>query len=163
FPPKSMAPIRCAAIVEATWDGETWHELEYTRAATRPTHRPRFIAPHLVRWDQLLIYETFGTTEYALAYSIANSGIPYGHAVFSDAECLLQRILEGRFYEGVIFERGSIPNLGAPKKARMRVVALRPTTPDERRRTGAFWHREVIGPHYTARERNPDFWRFWMP
>ena len=86
FPPKSMAPIRCVAIVEVTWDGAAWHELEYTRAPTRPTHRPRFIAPHLVRWDQLLIYETFGTTEYALAYSVANSGIPYGHATFSDTE-----------------------------------------------------------------------------
>jgi hypothetical protein len=163
FPPKSMAPIRCVAVVEVTWDGETWHELEYTRAATKPMHRPRFIAPHLVRWDQLLIYETFGTTEYALAYSIANSGIPYGHAVFSDAECLLERLLEGEFYEGVIFKRESIPQGDPPRQARMRIVALRPTTPDEQRRTGAFWHREVIGPHYPARSKNPDFWRLWMP
>jgi hypothetical protein len=163
FPPKSMAPIRCAAIVEVTWDGETWHELEYTRAPTRPMHRPRFIAPHLVRWDQLLIYETFGTTEYALAYSVANSGIPYGHATFSDTECLLQRILEGRFYEGVIFKRGSFPRHDPPLKARVRIVALRPTAPEERRRTGAWWHREVIGPHYAARERNDSFWTHWMP
>jgi hypothetical protein len=163
FPPKSMAPIRCVAIVEVTWDGETWHELEYTRAPTRPMHRPRFIAPHLVRWDQLLIYETFGTTEYALAYSVANSGIPYGHATFSDTECLLQRILEGRFYEGVIFKRGSFPRREAPTQARVRVVALRPTKPDEKRRTGAWWRRDVIGPHYPARSKNQDFWKYWMP
>lgn len=163
FPPKSMAPIRCAAIVEVTWDGDTWHELEYTRAATRPMHRPRFIAPHLIRWDQLLIYETYGTTEYALAYSVANSGIPYGHAVFSDSECLLQRILEGRFYAGVIFERSSIPRLDAPLQARMRVVSLRPTSLEEHRRTGAYWDRELIGPHYPARSFNPDFWKYWMP
>lgn len=163
FPPKSMAPIRCVAIVEVTWDGETWHELEYTRAPTRPLHRPRFIAPHLVRWDQLLIYETFGTTEYALAYSVANSGIPYGHATFSDTECLLQRILEGRFYEGVIFKQGSFPRPEAPQQARVRVVGLRPTTLDEKRRTGAWWHRDVIGPHYPARSKNGDFWKYWMP
>lgn len=163
FPPKSMAPLRCVAVVEVTWDGEHWHELEYTRAATRPMHRPRFIAPHLVRWDQLLIYETFGTTEYALAYSVANSGIPYGHATFSDSECLLQRILEGEFYAGRVFTRGSIPRTDPPLQARMRVVALRPTTLEEHRRTGAFWCREFIGPHYPAREKNPDFWRLWMP
>jgi hypothetical protein len=163
FPPKSMAPIRCVTIVEASWDGETWHEFEYTRAPTQPLHRPRFIAPHLVRWDQLLIYETFGTTEYALAYAVANSGIPYGHAVFSDTECLLQRILEGRFYEGVVFKRGSVPRQDAPALARARVVALRPTTLDERKRTGAWWSREVIGPHYPARAKNEDFWKLWMP
>jgi hypothetical protein len=163
FPPKSMAPIRCAAIVEVSWDGESWVELEYTRAATRPTHRPRFIAPHLVRWDQLLIYETFGTTEYALAYSVANSGIPYGHATFSDAECLMQRVLEGRFYEGVVFQRGSFPRRDPPKLARMRVVGLRPTTPEERRRTGAWWSRDVIGPHYPARSKNDHFWQLWVP
>jgi hypothetical protein len=163
FPPKSMAPIRCVAVVEVTWDGESWHELEYTRAPTRPMHRPRFIAPHLVRWDQLLIYETFGTTEYALAYSVANSGIPYGHATFSDTECLLQRVLEGRFYEDVIFKRSSVARPEAPKQARVRVVALRPTTPEERKRTGAWWQREVVGPHYPARSKNEHFWKFWMP
>jgi hypothetical protein len=117
----------------------------------------------LVRWDQLLIYETFGTTEYALAYSVANSGIPYGHATFSDTECLLQRILEGRFYEGVIFKRGSFPRPEPPQQARVRVVALSPTTLDEKKRTGAWWRRDVIGPHYPARSKNEDFWKYWMP
>jgi len=75
----------------------------------------------------------------------------------------MQRLLEGRFYEGVIFKRRSLPRSDPPTQARMRVVALRPTTLDERKRTGAFWQREFIGPHYPARSRNEDFWKYWMP
>src|SRR5581483_1042321 len=63
FPPKSMPGIRGVAVIEVSWDGETWHELEYTRAMTRPENAPRFIAPHMARWDQTIIYESYGTTE----------------------------------------------------------------------------------------------------
>jgi len=163
FPPKTMAAIRCAAVVEISYDGETWHELEYRRAPTRPEHPPSFIAPHMMRWDQTLIYETYGTTPHGLVYSVANSGMPYTHAPFSHTECLLQRILEGTFYEGVIFKRGTFPRKEPPRLARMRVYLLRPTTPRERRETGAWWSRTLIGPHHPARGHNPDFWRLWLP
>ena len=163
FPPKSMAAIRCAAVVEISYDGEEWHELEYRRAATRPEHAPSFIAPHMMRWDQTLIYETYGTTPHGLVYSVANSGMPYTHAIFSHTECLLQRILEGQFYEDVIFKRGTFPRPEPPRLARMRVVLLRPTTLAEHRATGAWWSRQLIGPHHPARAKNPDFWRLHLP
>jgi hypothetical protein len=163
FPPKTMAGIRSAAVVEISYDGETWHELEYRRAPTRPEHPPSFIAPHMMRWDQTLIYETYGTTPHGLVYSVANSGMPYTHALFSHTECLLQRVLEGTFYEGVIFRRGTFPRKEAPRLARMRVYLLRPTTHAERRESGAWWSRTLIGPHHPAREHNPDFWRLWLP
>jgi hypothetical protein len=163
FPPKSMPGIRGVAVIEVSWDGETWHDLEYSRAATRPEHRPRFIAPHMARWDQTIIYESYGTTEHALAYSVANSGMPYGHATFSDTECLLQRLLEGERYEGLLFRPGTFPHPGPPKLARMRTYLLRPASLEEHARTGVFWTREVVGPHYPARAKNDDFWDLWLP
>jgi hypothetical protein len=162
FPPKSMAPVRNVAVVEVSYDGEAWHELEYANAATRPEHRPCFMAPHVMRWEQLLIYETYGTTAHALAYSV-NLGQPWSHAPRSDAECLLQRILEGRFYEGVIFKRGTFPRPEAPRLARMRIFMLEPTTPSERKRTGHWWTRSLAGPHYAARALDPHFWQLWLP
>ena len=163
FPPKSMPGIRGVAVIEVSWDGETWHDLEYTRAMTRPEHAPRFIAPHMARWDQTIIYESYGTTEHALAYSVANSGMPYGHATFSDTECLLQRILEGERYEGVLLKAGTFPQAGPPKLARMRTYLLRPASLEEHAKTGAWWTRELIGPHYPARTRNDHFWQLWLP
>jgi hypothetical protein len=163
FPPKSMAPVRNVAVVEISYDGQSWHELEYANAASQPQHRPRFMAPHMMRWEQMLIYETYGTTAHALAYSVANGAMPYAHAPRSDAECLLQRILEGHFYEGVIFKRGTFPRREAPKLARMRVFMLEPTTPRELRQTGRWWSRELIAPHYAARALDPNFWQLCLP
>jgi hypothetical protein len=163
FPPKSMPGIRGVAVIEVSYDGETWHDLEYTRAATRPSNAPRFIAPHMARWDQTVIYESYGTTEHALAYSVANSGMPYGHATFSDTECLLQRILEGERYEGVLLKAGTFPHAGPPRLARMRTFLLRPASLEEHAKTGIWWTRELIGPHYPTRERNDDFWQLWLP
>jgi hypothetical protein len=163
FPPKSMPGIRGVAVIEVSWDGETWHELEYTRAMTRPESAPRFIAPHMARWDQTIIYESYGTTEHALAFSVANSGMPYGHATFSDTECLLQRILEGERYPGVLLREGTFPRPETPKLARMRTYLLRPASLEEHAKSGAWWTREVIGPHYPARERNDHFWQLWLP
>ena len=45
----------------------------------------------------------------------------------------------------------------------MRVYMLRPTTPRERRETGAWWSRTLVGPHHPARGHNPHFWRLWLP
>lgn len=163
FPPKSMAPVRNIAVVEVSWDGESWHELEYAHAATRPEHRPRFMAPFMMRWEQMLIYETHGTTAYALAYSVANGGFPYAHAPRSDSECLMQRILEGHFYEDIIFKRGTFARREPPKLVRMRLYMLVPTTPADRRHTGNYWSRQLIGPHYAARGLEPDFWQLWLP
>jgi hypothetical protein len=163
FPPKSMPGVRGVAVIEISYDGETWDDLEYTRAPTRPEHAPRFIAPHMARWDQTIIYESFGTTEHALAYSVANSGMPYGHATFSDTECLLQRLLEGERYEGVLFRRGTFPRAEPPKLARMRTYLLRPASFEEHRKSGVWWTREVVGPHYPARAQNPQFWQLWLP
>jgi hypothetical protein len=163
FPPRSMAPVRNVAIIEISDDGETWHELEYRFAMTRPEHRPRFMAPYMARWDQTLIYESYGTTEYSLAYAVANSGMPYGHAAFSDAECLLERILEGHFYEGVLFAKNTFGRTTAPRFARMQTYVMVPTSLEEHAKTGKWWSRELIGPHYPAREQNPAFWQLWLP
>jgi hypothetical protein len=89
--------------------------------------------------------------------------MPYGHATFSDTECLLQRILEGERYEGVLLEAGTFPRAEAPRYARMRTYLLRPASLEEHQKTGAWWTRELVGPHYPARERNDNFWQLWLP
>lgn len=163
FPPKAMAAVRNVACVEASWDGAHWQELEPIIAPTTERSPPCVVAPHHARYAQALIYESYGTTDYGLAYSVAGTGVPYYHALRSEAQCLMQRVLEGERYEGVIFRRGTFgDHAGPPRRVRMRTFAMVPTTGDAHR-GGRYWTRRYVGPHQPETELDPDFWQDWLP
>ncbi|HTB78923.1 MAG TPA: lipase maturation factor family protein [Polyangiaceae bacterium] len=165
FPPRSMADVRCVAVVEVTWDGIHWRELEYRFASTRPDSIPGFIAPHHPRWDQGVIYLTYLVTDCGLVWpGLAGSAHPYQQARYTESQCLLQRILEGHTYEGVVFKRGTFPaDRGRPVGARMRTYMMVPTAPEERRRTGHWWTRTCIASHCPPTRLDSRFWDDWLP
>lgn len=162
FPPKSMAPVRNVACVEATWDGEQWQELRPRIVPTTEDAPPCIVAPHHARYAQALIYESYGTTDFGLVYSVAGTGVPYYHARYADSECLMQRLLEGERYEGTIFEPGTFgARQGPPLRVRMRTFMMVPAEGEERE-GGRHWVRRYVGPHQPETELREDFWEHWL-
>ncbi len=164
FPPKSQPAAKVTPVVEVSWNGRDWEELEYPLACSTPRCRPRFIAPHHARGDQAVIYEAFGLNSQSLINGLTCPGDPFAFSDRSIAEALLQRLLEGRHYPGVYFKRNAkITPDNPPEWARIRTFLLEPTDLAERRRTGRWWRRRYIGPHLPARRREPHFWDHWLP
>jgi hypothetical protein len=164
FPPKTQPGIRTVPIVEVSWDGEHWKEIEYPLACTRPESAPRFISPHHARGDQAVIYETFGLNSQSFINGMTSPGDPFIYTNLSGAHGLLQRLLEGHYYPGVFSSRRSFnPEQPPPKLARIRTFILKPTTLAEKRRSGAWWQRAYVGPHVPPVHRDPEFRDYWLP
>jgi hypothetical protein len=164
FPPKTQPGIRTVPIVEVSSDGERWKEVEYPLACTRPESAPRFISPHHARGDQAVIYETFGLNSQSFINGITSPGDPFIYTNLSGAHGLLQRFLEGHYYPGVFSKKGSFdPKESPPKLARIRTFILKPTTLEEKRRTGAWWKRAYIGPHVPPVRHDAHFREYWLP
>lgn len=159
FPPKTQPGVRTVPVIEVSWDGETWKELEFPLASARPHDAPRFISPHHARGDQSIIYETFGLNAQSYLMGVTCPGDPTVFTSRCGARPLLQRILEGKYYPGVFTRKGDLdPNRPPPRFARVRTFVLRPTTLEEKRETGAWWKRGYIGPHSPVVEKDDDFW-----
>lgn len=164
FPPKTQPGVRTVPIMEVSWDGENWKEIDFPLACTRPEHAPRFISPHHARGDQAVIYETFGLNSQSLINGITSPGDPFIFTNYSGAHALLQRFMEGHYYPGVFTKKGAFdPNEPPPQWGRVRTFILYPTTIEEKRRTGAWWKRAYIGPHIPPMQKRDDFWTDWLP
>ena len=46
FPPNTGPGIKGSILVEVTWDGQRWHELEFVYALSNAKSPPKFIAPY---------------------------------------------------------------------------------------------------------------------
>lgn len=164
FPPKAMAAVRNVAVIEASWDDANWVELKPRFAPTTEDDGPVIVAPHHARYAQALIYDSYGTTDWSLAYSVAGTAVPYYHARYSDARCLLQRVLEGKRYEGTVFRHGTFDgHEGPPRRVRMRTFMMLPRAPGDYGRDGLYWHRTYVGPHIAEQTLEPNFWDDWLP
>jgi hypothetical protein len=164
FPPKSQPAAKIVPVVEVSWDGEHWVELEFPLACSHPYSKPRYIAPHHARGDQALIYEAFGLNSQSLVNGLTLPGDPLIFTHHAGAQALLQMVLEGRAPTGVYLkESRALRERPPPALARMRTLLLVPTTLDEKRRTGAWWRRAYIGPHLPPTKRIEGFWDDWFP
>ena len=164
FPPKTMPGLKVVPVMEVSWDGEHWQEIEYPIACTRPESRPRMISPHHARADQAVIYDTFGLNSQSLINGITLAGDPHLYNHFSGTHGLLNRILEGHYYPGTFTKDGSIDAQAPPPKlARIRCFLLKPTTLAEKRRTGCWWKRAYVGPHIPPVTHDPGFPRLFWP
>jgi hypothetical protein len=114
-------------------DGATWREYEFRSKPGDPYRRPPQTAPYHRRLDWLMWFAP-------LAPRMARSWLP----------TLLDRLLEA--------DRPTLRLLGhdpfdgeRPAWVRARLYRYRFTTRAERRATGAWWHRELIGDYLPAR------------
>jgi hypothetical protein len=162
FPPNTGPGIKTSLLVEASWDGKRWHELDFHYAFCNEKSRPRFIAPHHPRGDQAVIYETFGLAPTSLVSTTMGPYDPYAFGTVPAAHVLGQRITDGfggDFVKGEALEQHKEP----PSHVRITTVLLEPVSVEQHKRTGDYWKRAYIGPHMPPRAHDPILWNEFLP
>jgi hypothetical protein len=132
----SVTRVRNEVVIEGTDDLEitpasVWREYEFKGKPTDPRRRPPQIAPYHLRLDWLMWFAALGRT--------------YAHDWFA---ALMLRLLENDPPTLALLRRnpfGEVP----PIYVRSRLYRYRFTTREERRKTGDWWARTLIG-EYTA-------------
>lgn len=163
FPPNTYPGVKVSVLVEASWDNQTWHEIDFTYSPSNTASPPKFVSPYHPRGDQAVIYETFGLNPTSLISGMVGPWDPYSYGTQPAANVLVQCIVEGRGGEfmapGSALDRRKDP----PIAARITTVMLEPLSLEEHKKTGHWWRRSVIGPHTPPRGHDPLFWDELLP
>jgi hypothetical protein len=127
-------------VIEGTADPaptetSVWLEYEFRGKPGDPMRRPPQVAPYHLRLDWLMWFAAMST--------------PAEHQWFAP---LLARLLEGDPATLGLLRTNPFPD-SPPKYVRARIYRYRFTTPEERRRTGAWWRREMLGEYVPAVNR----------
>ena len=156
FAPNNQPNVRLSLLVEASWDGQRWHELEFRYSPSHARSAPRFVAPHHPRGDQAVLYEAFGLNSTSLISSVVGPFDPYSFGAKSAASVLMQRVLEGR--AGSFVRESSAPAHAQPPRAvRMTTILLESVSLEQHRASGAWWKRSYLAPHCPPREHDATF------
>lgn len=124
-----MTTRRPEIVIEGSRDGRTWLPYEFRWKPGDPFRRPGFVAPHQPRLDWQMWFAALGSARE--------------NPWFFE---LLRRLLEGS--RPVLRLMGRNPFPGSPPRyLRATVYDYRCTDLTTLRRTGAWWHREVLGPY----------------
>jgi hypothetical protein len=131
----SITKERYEIVIEGT-DAETispstvWKAYEFTGKPGEPTHRPPIVAPYHLRLDWLMWFAAMSNA----------SDYPW----FST---LMLKLLEGDRAVLGLLRTNPFPDR-PPRWIRARLYLYRFTSPDERRRTGAWWARTFTAPYF---------------
>jgi lipase maturation factor 1 len=122
-----MTTERLEIVIEASADGTHWHEYPFRWKPGDVTRRPPFVAPHQPRLDWQMWFAALdpGSAEPWL--------IP-----------LLQRLLQGEpSVTGLVGPQAW--DAGPPRYVRLAYYRYHFTTAAQKRATGAWWRRELLG------------------
>ncbi len=122
-----MTTERPEIIVEGSNDGHGWQAYEFPYKPGDPKRRPAFVAPHQPRLDWQMWFAALGDVRQ--------------NPWFVNF-CV--RLLQGSPDVLALLEKNPFPDR-PPKYIRARVYNYQFTSPGERRRTGAWWKRELKG------------------
>jgi len=161
FPPISMAPVRIVPVIEGSHDGVTWRKYPYRFLPVKAEDGPRWVAPHHPRIDQALVYVAGGFNDATLLSGLSGFGKPYTYAPHMVLECVMQRVLEGEPMVLKVFRENPFPE-GPPRYVRATTYAFHPTTPEELKKTGLYYHCHEVGMHLPVTERDPSVFRYWL-
>ena len=128
----SVTKTRYEIVIEGTDDDAVsdrtaWREYEFTGKPGDPSRRPTQIAPYHLRLDWLMWFAAFSSTpqdEWFIAF--------------------LRQLLRGDPATLSLLRSNPFPDR-PPRFLRARYYRYRFTTPDERRKTGRWWNRELSG------------------
>jgi lipase maturation factor 1 len=123
-----MTTVRPEIVIEGSNDGRAWHEYLFRYKPSRPEDPPRWVAPHQPRLDWQMWFAALGSPP----------------AWFPT---LLARLLEGAPDVLRLLRRNPFPD-HPPRYVRALLYEYRMTDVDTRRRTGAWWHRELIETYF---------------
>ena len=151
FPPNSMPPVRLQPVLEGSADGVTWKQYGYRHIPSLPGSRLGFIAPYHARLDQWSFYVGQGIDGGSLFGGVFPGGSPYWAGMrFNFMEVIAQRIL--RDDRSMLHGLGHNPFPDAPPRLmRVGLIALTPTSFQERRATGDLWRIRRLGTYAPAR------------
>ena len=129
----AITRVRYEIIIEGTADpnpgpDSEWRAYELPAKPGDPHRRPRQVAPYHLRLDWLLWFAAMSPT-------------PHGYPWFAG---LLVALLRGDAPVRSLFAHDPFPD-EPPTAVRARRYRYRYTTRQERRETGAWWHRELVG------------------
>jgi Lipase maturation factor len=128
----SITTTRNEIVIEGTDEERpsvttVWREYEFKGKPGDPARRPPQIAPYHLRLDWLMWFAAMST--------------PAEHRWFGP---LLTKLLEGDRATLGLLRTNPFPDR-PPRYVRAVYYTYRFTTPDERRQTGRWWHREPLG------------------
>ncbi len=131
----SITKERDEIVIEGTADERVtphtvWREYEFKGKPGDPMRRPPQVAPYHLRLDWLMWFAAMSS--------------PADNAWFTP---LLVKLLEGDRATISLLRSNPFPD-HPPRYVRARYYRYRFTTPDERRNTGAWWERELIGEYF---------------
>lgn len=163
FPPHTPPSVKLVPVVEVSWDGDEWQALEHRFSPSVETSPPRFCAPHHARFDQAVVYEGIGLNEASMWRNIVGRWDPYGYGGVPAARTFVHRVLEGTVPGSGYYDRALERKRGPPLMARVRTHMLEPTSFADMRRTGRWWRRTLIGPHFPPMKRGEGFFQAPLP
>jgi hypothetical protein len=146
---RTMTTERPEILLEGSADGTNWLAYDFAWKVDKISDRPRFVAPHQPR---LAWQFWFAALEGRFDYRSSNAGW---------FESLVLRLLEGDRGVKRFLKYDPFPD-SPPRLVRARLMRYEFTTPDERRATGDWWKRVVIGEYLPEVSRpaaptaNPD-------
>lgn len=137
---RTMTTERPEIIIEGSSDGLQWFAYDFAWKVDGIADRPRFVAPHQPRvaWQFW-----FAALEGRFDYRSAN-------AVW--IESLVLKLLEGDRSVNVLLKDNPFPDT-PPRLIRARLMRYEFTTREEKRETGDWWKRVVIGEYLPAVSR----------
>ncbi|HWP37453.1 MAG TPA: lipase maturation factor family protein [Gemmatimonadales bacterium] len=124
-----MTVERPEIIVEGSDDGVHWLAYEFRHKPGDPARRPGFVAPHQPRLDWQMWFAALSRYELTPWFA-----------------AFLARLLQGA-PDVLRLLRANPFLLRPPRYVRALLYDYRFTTPAERRRTGAWWTRRLLGPY----------------
>jgi hypothetical protein len=125
----NMTTERPEIVLEGSDDGVDWRPYEFRWKPGEVTRRPRFVEPHMPRLDWQMWFAALGSVR--------------GHPWFLG---FCRRLLEGSPAVLDLLSANPFP-YAPPRYLRALVYDYRFSTPAERRRTGAWWHRDLVRPY----------------
>jgi predicted DCC family thiol-disulfide oxidoreductase YuxK len=125
-----MTTMRPEIVIEGSDDGREWREYTFRYKPSRPEEAPRWVAPHQPRLDWQMWFAALGH--------------PPGWF-----PVLLARLLEGSADVLKLLGPNPFPDR-PPRYVRARLYEYRMTDLATKKRTGAWWRRELIGTYFPA-------------
>ncbi|HUL04539.1 MAG TPA: lipase maturation factor family protein [Gemmatimonadales bacterium] len=132
-----MTTVRHEIVLEGSNDGATWRAYEFKYKPGDPARRPGFVEPHQPRLDWQMWFAALERIETTPWF-----------------EPLAARLLEGSPAVLDLFATNPFPD-APPRLLRAALYDYRFTTPAERRASGAWWERRLLGAYAPVMSLQP--------
>ena len=127
-----MTTLRNEIVIEGSRDGRDWREYQFKYKPGNVSRAPRFIIPHQPRLDWQMWFAALSA--------------PSQNPWFLN---LLIRLLQNKRAVTDLLQTNPFPQHG-PRYVRARFYEYHFTTPAEKRATGNWWKRTLVGVYYPA-------------